>query len=75
MSHLQEAIKDLGRRQMEGQEQLLHLQSQWMDRQEELFANWMSQQGEWQKQQMEQQQEQYSQLTQAIHQVTERQER
>ena len=64
MNHLLRAIEDLGMRQMEGQEQILNLQS-----------NWMSQQEEWQKQQMEQQQEQYSQLTQTIHQVTERQER
>jgi len=42
-----------------------------MDRQEELLSNWMNQQGDWQKQQMEH----YSQLTQAINQVTERQER
>ena len=42
-----------------------------MDRQEELLSNWMNQQGECQKQQMEH----YSQLTQAINQVSERQER
>ncbi|RYR58324.1 hypothetical protein Ahy_A05g024008 isoform C [Arachis hypogaea] len=59
---------------MEGQEQQLHVQSQRMDRQEELLSNWMNQQREWQKQQMKQQQEHYSQLTQAINQVTERQE-
>ncbi|XP_015970430.1 uncharacterized protein LOC107493912 [Arachis duranensis] len=64
MTHLLRAIEDLGMRQMEGQEQILHIQS-----------NWMRQQEEWQKQHMEQQQEQYSQLTQAIHQVTERKER
>ncbi|XP_057739947.1 uncharacterized protein LOC130957066 [Arachis stenosperma] len=64
MTHLLRAIEDLGMRHMEGQEQILHIQS-----------NWMRQQEEWQKQHMEQQQEQYSQLTQAIHQVTEREER
>ncbi|XP_015945105.1 uncharacterized protein LOC107470229 [Arachis duranensis] len=58
---------------MEGQEQQLHVQSQRMDRQEELLSSWMDQQREWQKQQMELQQEHYSQLTQAINQVSERQ--
>ncbi|XP_015944847.1 uncharacterized protein LOC107469975 [Arachis duranensis] len=64
MTHLLRAIEDLGMRHMEGQEQILHIQSKWMEQQEE-----------WQKQHMEHHQEQYSQLTQAIHQVTERQER
>ncbi|XP_015965723.1 uncharacterized protein LOC107489484 [Arachis duranensis] len=59
---------------MEGQEQQLQFQSQRMDRQEEMLTNWMNQQREWQKQLMEQQQEYYSQLTQAISQVSERQE-
>nr|XP_025625333.1 uncharacterized protein LOC112717549 [Arachis hypogaea] len=59
---------------MEGQEQQLHVQSQRMDHQEELLSSWMDQQREWQKQQMELQQEHYSQLTQAINQVSERQE-
>ncbi|XP_015949353.1 uncharacterized protein LOC107474263 [Arachis duranensis] len=72
--HIQGAIEDLPRRYMEGQEQQLHVQSQRIDRQEELLSGWMDQQREWQKQQMELQQEHYSQLTQAINQVTERQE-
>ncbi|RYR48962.1 hypothetical protein Ahy_A07g035127 [Arachis hypogaea] len=63
MSHLLRAIEDLGMRHMEGQEQILNLQT-----------NWLSQQEAWQKQQMEQQQEHYSRLTQAINQVNERQE-
>ncbi|QHO20053.1 uncharacterized protein DS421_11g334460 [Arachis hypogaea] len=42
MNHLLRAIEDLGMRHMEGQDQILNLQS-----------NWMSQQEEWQKQQME----------------------
>ncbi|XP_057760479.1 uncharacterized protein LOC130980855 [Arachis stenosperma] len=63
MIHLLRAIEDLRMRHIEGQEQILHIQSKWIEQQEE-----------WQKQHMEQQQEQYSQLTQAIHQVTERQE-
>ncbi|RYR01164.1 hypothetical protein Ahy_B06g080008 [Arachis hypogaea] len=63
MTYLLRAIEDLGQRHMEGQEQILNLQS-----------NWLSQQEAWQKQQMEQQQEHYSQLTQAINQVNERQE-
>ncbi|RYR58313.1 hypothetical protein Ahy_A05g023997 isoform D [Arachis hypogaea] len=59
---------------MEGQEQQLQLQSQRMDRQEEMLTDWMNQQRKWQKQLMEQQQEHYSQLTQAFYQVSERQE-
>ncbi|RYR29521.1 hypothetical protein Ahy_B01g053933 isoform C [Arachis hypogaea] len=55
---------------MEGQEQQLHIQAQRIDRQEELLSNWINQQGKLQKQQMEH----YSQLTQAINQVTKRQE-
>nr|XP_025702593.1 involucrin-like [Arachis hypogaea] len=64
MSHILHAIEDLEMKHMEGQKQILAMQSKWMKQQEE-----------WQKQHMEQQQEQYSQLTQALHQVTERQER
>ncbi|RYR08533.1 hypothetical protein Ahy_B05g076269 [Arachis hypogaea] len=63
MTYLLRAIEDLGHRHMEGQEQILNLQT-----------NWLSQQEAWQKQQMEQQQEHYSRLTQAINQVNERQE-
>ncbi|XP_052111609.1 uncharacterized protein LOC127742975 [Arachis duranensis] len=66
LNHIQGAIEDLARSYMEGQEQQLPVQSQRMDRQEELLSNWMNQQREWQKQQMEQQQEHYSQLTEAI---------
>ncbi|RYR01169.1 hypothetical protein Ahy_B06g080023 [Arachis hypogaea] len=63
MTHILRAIEDLGQRHMEGQEQILNLQTNWLSRQEA-----------WQKQQMEQQQEHYSRLTQTINQVNERQE-
>nr|XP_025625314.1 G-box-binding factor-like [Arachis hypogaea] len=63
MSHILHAIEDLEMKHIEGQEKILAMQSKWMKQQEE-----------WQKRHMEQQQEQYSQLTQALHQVTERQE-
>ncbi|XP_020987567.1 uncharacterized protein LOC110275697 [Arachis duranensis] len=74
LGHIRGAIDNLSRIYMEGQEQQLQFQSQRIDRQEEMLTNWMNQQREWQKQLMEQQQEHYSQFTQAISQVSERQE-